>query len=37
MIKMLLLYQNKPISEYLKIQNSKLKKSEIWKLHVYYS
>ena len=36
-IKMVILYQSKPISLYLKIKKSKIQKSQICKLHVYYS
>ena len=37
MIKMIILDQSKPISLYLKIKKLKIQKSEICKLHVYYS
>ena len=37
MIKMVILGQSKPISLILKIKKSKISKSEICKLHVYYS
>ena len=34
---MVILEQSKPISLYLKIKKSKIEKSQICKLHVYYS
>ena len=37
MIKMVILDQSKPISLISKIEKSKIQKSEICKLHVYYS
>ena len=37
MIKMVIWYQSKPISLYLKIKKYKTQKSEICKLHVYDS
>ena len=37
MIKIVILDQRKPISIILKIKNSKIQKSEICKLNVYYS
>ena len=37
MIKMVILDQSKPISLILKIKKLKIQKSEICKLHVYYS
>ena len=37
MIKMVILDQSKPISLILKIKKSKIQKSEIRKLYVYYS
>ena len=37
MIKMLILDQSKPISLILKTEKSKIQKSEICKVHVYFS
>ena len=37
MIKIVILDQSKPISQMFKIENSKIQKSEICKLHVYYT
>ena len=37
MITMVILDQSKPLSLYLKIKKSKIQKSKIHKLHVYYS